>query len=183
MVALRLSQKPVILDARVLRGSGGGPDKTIINSPRYLDADGYRMLCVYMHDPDDPGFKILRTKAEAKGVELISVADRGPLDWRVVPQMVEICKRERVDVWHGHDYKSNALGLVLKRFWPMRLVTTVHGWVQHTAHSSLLPDRPTQPALLREGPLRVRRSVSVLPSSRRLRSQPLLGAREWHRSE
>src|SRR5262249_13386282 len=42
--------------------------------------------------------------------------------------MLDICRRERVTIWHGHDYKSNALGLLLRRFWPMRLVTTVHGW-------------------------------------------------------
>src|SRR5262249_31130017 len=39
--------------------------------------------------------------------------------------------------WHGHDYKSNALGLLLQRFWPMRLVTTVHGWVKQTRRTPL----------------------------------------------
>ena len=137
MVALPSRRMPVILDARVLAGSGGGPDKTIINSPSYLEADGYRMRCVYLHDPADAGFGVLQTKAEAKGVDLLSVADRGPFDWRVVPKLLDICRRERVEVWHGHDYKTNALGLVLKRFWPMRLVTTVHGWVQHTGRTPL----------------------------------------------
>ena len=42
-----------------------------------------------------------------------------------------------VQIWHGHDYKSNALGLLLRRFWPMRLVTTVHGWVQQTRRTPL----------------------------------------------
>src|SRR5262249_6331002 len=43
-----------------------------------------------------------------------------------------LCRRERVDVWHGHDYKSNLLGLLLRPFWKMKLLTTVHGWVHHT---------------------------------------------------
>ena len=47
---------PVVLDARVVTGSGGGPDKTILNSPRFLGPMGYRMLCAYMHPPGDPGF-------------------------------------------------------------------------------------------------------------------------------
>jgi len=123
---------PTILDARVLSGSGGGPDKTLINSPPFLARHGYRMLCAYLHDPDDPGFEVLRRKAEVAGTSLISVADRGPLDWRVIPRLIEICRRERVWAWHGHDYKTNALGLVLKRFHPMRLVTTAHGWVHRT---------------------------------------------------
>ena len=130
-------QPPVILDARVLSGSGGGPDKTLINSPPFLEAAGYRMVCAYLHDPSDPGFATLQAKAAAKGVDLISVADRGALDWRVVPRMWEVCRRERIAVWHGHDYKTNALGLVLKRFWPMRLVTTLHGWVHQTARTPL----------------------------------------------
>ena len=38
-------------------------------------------------------------------------------------------------IWHGHDYKSNALGLVVRRLWPMKLVTTVHGWVFQTSRT------------------------------------------------
>ncbi len=127
----------VVLDTRVVKGSGGGPDKTILNSPRFLEGTGYRMLCAYLHPPEDPGFEQLGRKAQARGAPLLSVADRGPCDWRVVPQLLAICRRERVAVWHGHDYKTNVLGLILQRLWPMRLVTTVHGWVHHTRRTPL----------------------------------------------
>ena len=127
----------VVLDARVLRGSGGGPDKTILNSPRFLKDVGYRMLCAYLRDPNDPGFETLRRKAEERDAPLIAVDDNGPLDAGVVPRLLNVCRRERVSIWHGHDYKTNALGLLLRRFWRMRLVTTVHGWVHHTARTPL----------------------------------------------
>jgi glycosyltransferase involved in cell wall biosynthesis len=128
---------PVILDTRVVTGSGGGPDKTILNSPRFLSSAGYRMLCAYMHPPGDSGFELLRQKALAWGAPLLSIPDRGPWDWRVASQLLRICRRERVAIWHGHDYKSNAMGLLLRSFWPMRLVTTVHGWVKHTRRTPL----------------------------------------------
>jgi glycosyltransferase involved in cell wall biosynthesis len=51
--------------------------------------------------------------------------------------MLNLCRRERVAIWHGHDYKSNALGLLLRPFWPMHLVTTVHGWVKETRRTPL----------------------------------------------
>ena len=127
----------VVLDARVVCGTGGGPDKTILNSPRFLTSAGYRNLCAYLHPPGDPGFEALRKKAAAAKAPLLSIPDRGPWDWRVIGRTLEICRRERVAIWHGHDYKSNALGLLLKRFWPMRLVTTVHGWVKHTRRTPL----------------------------------------------
>lgn len=128
---------PVILETRVVRGSGGGPDKTIFNSPRYLWSAGYRTVCAYMHPPNDPGFEQLRRKAREANAPLVSIHDRGAWDWRVVTQYLAICRRERVSIWHGHDYKSNVLGLLVRQFWPMHLVTTVHGWVKHTRRTPL----------------------------------------------
>src|SRR4029079_19578237 len=79
----------------------------------------------------------IRASADRYRAPLISIPDRGPWDWRVVTELLALCRREKVSVWHGHAYKTNALGLLLKRFRPMRLVTTVHGWVQQTARTPL----------------------------------------------
>src|SRR4051812_16280741 len=114
------TEMPVVLDTRVVTGRGGGPEKTILNSPRYLKPAGYRMLCAYMHPPNDPGFEDIRRRAEALGAPLLSVPDRGPLDLAVIPRLLNICRRERVAIWHAHDYKSNLLGVLLRRAWPMR---------------------------------------------------------------
>jgi glycosyltransferase involved in cell wall biosynthesis len=132
-----MSGSPVVLDVRVVRGTGGGPDKTILNSPRFLAPWGYRTLCAYMHPPGDPGFDTVRQRAARWGAPLLSIPDRGAWDWRVVAELLRICFRERVAVWHGHDYKSNLIGLLIRRAWPMRLVTTVHGW-------GVIADRRTQ---------------------------------------
>src|SRR5262245_45236645 len=128
---------PVILHTRCVSGSGGGPEKTILNSPRFLVGLGYDCVCAYMHPPGDPGFEVLRRRAAAAGARLVGIPDRGPLDLGVVRRMARLCRDERVAVWHGHDYKSNALGLLIRWHWPMKLVTTVHGWVQHTRRTPL----------------------------------------------
>jgi glycosyltransferase involved in cell wall biosynthesis len=126
-----------VLETRVVKGSGGGPDKTILNSPRFLHAAGYNTLCAYMHPPNDPGFEQLRLKAQRWQAPLLSIPDNGPLDWTVIPQLLNLCRRNKVAIWHGHDYKSNLLGVLLARFWPMKLLTTVHGWVHHTNRTTL----------------------------------------------
>jgi glycosyltransferase involved in cell wall biosynthesis len=51
--------------------------------------------------------------------------------------VLALCRREGVAVWHGHDYKSNLLGLLVSRWHPMRMATTVHGWVHHTWRTGL----------------------------------------------
>jgi glycosyltransferase involved in cell wall biosynthesis len=119
---------PLVLHVRVVTGYGGGPEKTILNSPRYLTSLGYRAALAYLHPPGDPGFTQLQQRAAAAGAELISIPDRGPADLSVIWRLARLCRQRRVAIWHGHDYKSNALGLLLRRVWPMRLVTTLHGW-------------------------------------------------------
>lgn len=122
----------LVLHTRVVTGSGGGPDKTILNSPRFLRDEGYPMLCVYMRPPGDPYFPELERRAAAWEAPLLAVDDNGPLDWKLYHRLLAICEEHRPAIWHGHDYKSNLLGLLVARRFPMALVTTVHGWVKHT---------------------------------------------------
>src|SRR5262249_40186254 len=79
----------------------------------------------------------LEHKAQRWQAPLLSIPDEGPLDWHVIPRMLNLCRKHKVAIWHGHDYKSNLLGLILRRFWPMHLLTTVHGWVHHTGRTPL----------------------------------------------
>lgn len=128
---------PTILETRVITGTGGGPDKTILNTPRFLEPCGYRTLCAFFHPPDDPGFGSICKKAEAARAPIVSVHDRGPFDVSIIRRTLDLCRRENVVAWHGHDYKSNLLGLVVNRYHPMRLITTVHGWAEKSFKSSI----------------------------------------------
>jgi glycosyltransferase involved in cell wall biosynthesis len=126
------SRAPMVLHVRTITGSGGGPDKTILNSPRFLKQLGYRSICAFLHPPRDDGFEAIRQRATAWHAPIAEIDDRGPIDWRVVPALLNLCREHKVEIWHAHDYKSNLLGLLLRRRHPMRLVTTVHGWVEFT---------------------------------------------------
>lgn len=132
-----MTPSPVVFDTRVVTGSGGGPDKTILNSPQFLAPLGYHMLCGYLHPPGDPGYADIEAKAAKYNAPLISIPDRGPTDLKVVSALLKVCREHDVRIWHGHDYKTNALGLALRPFHRMKLVTTVHGWVHHTARTPL----------------------------------------------
>lgn len=119
---------PMVLHVRVVTGVGGGPDKTILNSPRHLADLGYTSICAYLRPPHDDGFNDLSQRAETTDASLAAVDDRGPFDWGVVRRLRSLCREHNVRIWHGHDYKSNFLGLLLRRRHSMALVTTVHGW-------------------------------------------------------
>lgn len=132
-----VSRQGTVLHARVVTGTGGGPDKTVLNSPRFLKPYGYPSLCAYLHPPNDPGILSLLHRTALAECRLVPIPDKGPLDFSVVRKLLQLCRRENVSIWHGHDYKTNALGLLLRRFHRMQLVTTVHGWVHHTRRTPL----------------------------------------------
>lgn len=131
------SGRQVVLHTRVITDTGGGPDKTILLSAPFMADTPYWLAAAYMHPPDDPGFAEIRRRAEGMGCPLIGVPDRGLLDRSIFRSMLDLCRHYRVRIWHGHDYKSNMLGLALRPFWDMKLVTTVHGWVRRTIKTPL----------------------------------------------
>lgn len=133
----KLNNKITVLHTRVVTGTGGGPEKTIINSPRFMVDSAYHLKIAYLHPPNDPGFDELQRRARESGTELISIPDRGLRDVGIYRKMSQLCKDLNVTIWHGHDYKTNALGVLLKRRRRLRLVTTLHGWVRHTKRTPL----------------------------------------------
>lgn len=128
----KTERKATVLETRVVTGQGGGPEKTILNTPRYMTSYGFPTLCAYMRPPKDKGFEVIKKRAEALNCPLIGIDDSGAFDRSVARSLLQICEEKNITIWHGHDYKSNYLGLKLRKKHPMKLVTTVHGWVHHT---------------------------------------------------
>ncbi len=123
---------PVVLHVRVVANAGGGPDKTILRGPGYVDPMRYHLAAAYIHPEGQDGIAVLRDRARAWGCPFYEIAEQGAFDPHTVRHLLALCRKLRVTIWHGHDYKSNALGLLLRRFWPMVLVTTAHGWTWDT---------------------------------------------------
>jgi len=131
------AERVTVLHARIVSGRGGGPEKTILNSPRFLKGTRWRELALYLHAPGDPGITELAERAQALECPFFAMPESLPIDPRVLRRIAQLCKQENVRVWHGHDYKSNLYGLLLRRACGLRLVTTVHGWVQKTGRTQL----------------------------------------------
>jgi glycosyltransferase involved in cell wall biosynthesis len=126
-----------VLHVRIVTGTGGGPEKTILESPRHLSGTRYRALAAYLHSPGDPGIGVLAARAAEKQCPFVALPDSRMIDTRALKALRELCERENVRIWHAHDYKSNLYGLFLRKKLGLRLVTTVHGWVKHTARTPL----------------------------------------------
>lgn len=131
------NERITVMHGRIVSGRGGGPEKSILNSPRFLAGTRWREMALYLHAPGDAGILELEAQARALDCPFFAIPESLPIDVRVLQRIAELCTRENVRIWHGHDYKSNLYGLLLRPLCNFRLVTTVHGWVQKTDKTPL----------------------------------------------
>lgn len=122
---------------RVVAGTGGGPEKTILNSPRFIRHHGYDAQVVYLCAPDPTIQQSLRTRAEKLECPLTLIEDHGMRDVSVIKKLLRFMRQERIELLQTHDYKSNVLGLILRRFHKMHLVSMLHGWTDTTGRMPL----------------------------------------------
>lgn len=126
-----------MLHLRVVAGTGGGPEKTILNSPRFIRKHGYDAEVVYLCPPGERVAESLKQRAVAAECPLTILEDKGPLDWRVVRDIVRLCRKHKIELLQTHDYKSNAIGLVVRRFHRCALATMLHGWTDMSGRMPL----------------------------------------------
>jgi glycosyltransferase involved in cell wall biosynthesis len=112
---------------RTVTGHGGGPEKTLLNSPRFIDPE-YELRLAYVRPAGDRKYD-LPERAARLGVRLLDVPERGPVDPRTFWRLAAEIRRFRPDILHPHDYKTNVLAVLLARMFHLKLVTTLHGYV------------------------------------------------------
>jgi glycosyltransferase involved in cell wall biosynthesis len=115
-----------VLELRSVRGTGGGPEKTILLGTARTDPSRYAITVCYLRDRRDPEFTI-DERARQLGVDYVEVLERHSYDPAIWTQLRRLVRTRGVDIIHAHDYKTNLLARLLARG-TIRPLSTVHGW-------------------------------------------------------
>jgi glycosyltransferase involved in cell wall biosynthesis len=121
-----------VLELRSVRGTGGGPEKTILMGAAMADPRSVHVTVCYLRDRRDDVFAI-DVRAKHASVDYVEVHEKHSFDPTVWPQLKKLIKDRRIDVLHAHDYKTNLLALLLARACGVTALSTVHGWTGHSA--------------------------------------------------
>ncbi|HEV8348409.1 MAG TPA: glycosyltransferase [Vicinamibacterales bacterium] len=117
-----------ILELRSVRGTGGGPEKTILLGAAGADVERFAVTVCYVRDARDAVFGI-GARASALAVDYVEVRERHSFDRSIWPALVSIVRRRQIDIVHAHDYKTDFLALALARATGAIALSTVHGWI------------------------------------------------------
>lgn len=128
----RPSAGPIrVLELRSVRGTGGGPEKTILNGAALADPSRFAVTVCYIRDQRDRTFA-LDALARTLGVDYVEVPERHSFDPSIFAAVRALIRERRIDIVHGHEYKTDLLALLLARTERVMLVATAHGWTGHS---------------------------------------------------
>ncbi len=129
--------RPVrVLELRSVRGTGGGPEKTILLSAAMANRERVNVTVCYLRDERDDVFRI-HERAAATGVDYVEVSERHSFDPKAWKALKAIIAERRIDLLHAHDYKTDLLALLLSRATGVRALATVHGWTGHSTRERM----------------------------------------------
>jgi len=125
-----------ILELRSVRGTGGGPEKTILLGAQRADVRRFPVTVCYIRDTRDRTFGIAE-RAARLGIDYVEVLERGSFDPRVFPALRRLVRDRGIAIVHAHDYKTDLLALLLARFEGTIPLATAHGWTGHSLKERL----------------------------------------------
>src|SRR5690349_9916704 len=114
-----------VLELRSVRGTGGGPEKTILAGASRADKRFAVTVC-YLRDVRDRVFGI-DERARQMPIDYVEIRERHSFDPTIGPALVRLVRDRGVDIVHAHDYKTGALALVLAQVTGIVPLATAHG--------------------------------------------------------
>jgi glycosyltransferase involved in cell wall biosynthesis len=120
-----------VLELRSVRGTGGGPEKTILLGTRRTDPRRFAITVCYVRDLSDRSFGV-SGRADQLGIDYVELAERGSFDPALWPALRRLARDSSIDIVHSHDYKTELLALLLARFEGTIPLATAHGWTGHS---------------------------------------------------
>lgn len=121
-----------VLELRSVRGTGGGPEKTILQGARRADPTQFAVTVCYIRDGRDDVYAIDQ-RAKALGVDYVEIPEKHSFDVSVWPALRKLVRERRFDIVHAHEHKTDLLALMLGRFERVIPLATAHGWVGHSS--------------------------------------------------
>jgi glycosyltransferase involved in cell wall biosynthesis len=126
-----MSQPIRILELRSVRGTGGGPEKTILQGAARSDPARFAVTVCYLRERGDDAFGV-SIRAAGLPVDYVEIEERHAFDPRVWSSLRRLVRERRIDLVHAHEYKTNFLAWLLWNRDGIVPLSTVHGWTGHT---------------------------------------------------
>lgn len=120
-----------ILELRSVRGTGGGPEKTILLGSARTDPSRFAITVCYIRDARDQIYSV-DSRASGLPVDYVELLEKHSLDPSLWPKLRRLVRERRIDIVHAHEYKTDLLAWMLAKAEGITPLATIHGWTGHS---------------------------------------------------
>lgn len=117
-----------VLELRCVKGSGGGPEKTIFLTAQYLTPKIFHTDIIYIGSKQDSEFNLMKAvHADMPHLNYREITEAHPFDWSLVTRLAEYCHKHDIHILHSHEYKTDVLCYFIRQRCPnIQWVSTLH---------------------------------------------------------
>lgn len=116
-----------ILELRTVSGTGGGPEKTIFLTAKKINPRRFETHIIYSRNKNDPQYNwMIRNRRLPEEVYYYDYIEKHPFDIGLLRYLLNYCRKYKIDILHSHEYKTDVIAGILKRFLAIRWVSTFH---------------------------------------------------------
>jgi glycosyltransferase involved in cell wall biosynthesis len=144
----------------------GGAEQVVIRLAAALDRARFTPVVFCLDRPRE-----FAEQARRAGVEVVALDKRGPLDLRVLPHLVRLIDRHRIDLLHTHLWGANLWGRLAACLAGVPVVATEHNVDVWKRPYHLVLDRLLEPW--------TRELVAVSPQVRDFYQEQAVGEGRW----
>jgi glycosyltransferase involved in cell wall biosynthesis len=126
-----------VLELRSVRGTGGGPEKTILRGAESANRECVDVSVCYLRDARDPDYAV-EEQARRFKVEYVEVRERHSLDRAAWAAVLALVRARGIEIVHAHDYKTDLMALWLRRRAAVVPLATAHGWTGNSRRERIL---------------------------------------------
>jgi glycosyltransferase involved in cell wall biosynthesis len=121
-----------VLELRSVRGTGGGPEKTIMLGAARADRTRFDVTVCYIRDRRDEVYA-LDARARMMDIDYVEIFEKHSFDRSVWRQLRTLVTDRHIDIIHAHEYKTDLLGFLLSRRLNVIPLATAHAWTGNSS--------------------------------------------------
>lgn len=106
-----------------------GPGRTIVESAAHVDPARVTYHIGAFVSDRIKGPHPLVEAARRRGLLVHEILDQGGVSAGVIERIIELIDQYGIQILHTHEFKSDLIGLLVRRRRPVILMTTAHGWI------------------------------------------------------
>lgn len=125
-----------ILHLRHVSGMGGGADSVLKNYLNYIPQTECQIHLWLFFNKSQKKPDQLMSEFKLMNLSIDCFQVKKYFDINFFIRLVKFCKKNKIQIIHSHDPKSNIYAYCLKKWLKIKIISTAHGWTHKTKKGS-----------------------------------------------